>query len=230
MLRTHSSRRLLQTAASFLLLGGSLLLAAPSVRAQGTITDLYNTGVDGSGTLLNLGDLDTHYTQNSGNAFDPATFVVNNGVYAQNPISNYIAIDPVDGDGTYVVNFRTAFTLPANADLATVLITGNWAVDNAVNDLLINGVSTGLTKGDFDNFDAFILPTGSYVTGVNTLDFVMENQGGPGALNVYFTDRSFAFAGPTAVTPEPGALGLMVGAGMTGAGFAVRRKRRRRSA
>lgn len=208
------------------LLLGNALLTAPHVRAQGVITNPYNTGVDSSGNLLNLGDLDPHYTQNSGNAFAPDTYVVNNGLYAQNPTSNYIAIDPVDGDGTYVVNFHTEFTLPANADLSTVLIAGNWSVDNAVNDLLINGVSTGLTRLDYSSFEAFTLPTGSYVTGLNTLDFVMENQGGPGALNVYFTDRSFGVTLVATATPEPGSVALLIGVGPSGVSL-LRRKRRK---
>jgi hypothetical protein len=216
-----ASRRTFLTLASLAVMGLAMAAAPRHANAQ-AITDLYNTGVDASKNLLLDGEIDPHYTQNSGNLDTPNTFVYTNGAYVDNPTSKYIAIDQTGGGGGYTVNFRTSFTLPSNVDLSAVSIAGNWSTDDLGNDILINGVSTGITSSGFSTFTNFVLPTGSFVVGTNTLEFVLENQGGPGALNVYF-DSATLSAGGTA-TPEPGSVAFLAGMGLSGATFLRRRR------
>ena len=221
-----ASRRTLLTLAGLAVMGLTVAAAPRQSHAQ-TITDLFNTGVDFSGALLNVFDLDPHYTHDFDNTFAPDAFVTY-GPYADNPTSNYISIDQNQGFGpAYIVNFQTSFTLPNNADLSTVAIVGNWSTDDLGDDILINGTSTGITSTGFGGFTNFILPTGSYVSGTNTLQFVVNNQGGPSALNVYFDSATFSTGG-VAPTPEPGSIALLAGLSLSGATFLRRRRSARK--
>lgn len=69
-----SSHRAFLTLTSFALMSAAAMIAPISAGAQ-TINDLFNTGVDASGTLLADGSIDPHYTQNSGNPDTPNAFV-----------------------------------------------------------------------------------------------------------------------------------------------------------
>ena len=89
-----------------------------------------------------------------------------------------------DADGNYY--FRTTFVLPNNADLDEALISGFWSSDNTGVDILLNGVSTGnqIAFGTYPNlsFQALhsfsIIGSAGFVTGLNTLDFVVNNPSG----------------------------------------------------
>jgi hypothetical protein len=152
-------------------------------------TELFNTGVDNSGALVAGGTVDLHYRllstpdpQNPG----PAAYVlydgwpVTNGVYMLNgPNSKWISsklIDPVLRDGSpggaYI--YRTTFILDTT-DPNTAVLSGKAAVDNNIVDILINGVSTGITNiTGFNQFMSFKITNG-FVSGLNTLDFVVTN-------------------------------------------------------
>lgn len=94
--------------------------------------------------------------------------------------------------------------MPADADLSSVVVGGQWGSDNNGIDILINGVSTGQTNGGFVVMTSFDV-TSDFVHGTNTLDFVFANAGaGPtglrvdGITGVYFTNA----------IPEPTSLAL----------------------
>jgi hypothetical protein len=98
-------------------------------------------------------------------------------------------------------DYRTTFTLSSPG---LVTITGQWASDNEGPDILLNGISTGnSTTNQFLSFTPFTI-TGLGVAGVNTLDFLVNNDGGPTGLRVEFFSAN--------VIPEPGSLALF---GMT---------------
>ena len=78
--------------------------------------------------------------------------------------------------GQYV--FRLTFSLEG-VDLNTVLINGQWASDNQGQDILINGISTGNKSPSLDQFSSFTISSGFH-SGVNTLDFVVDNEDNPG--------------------------------------------------
>src|SRR5262249_46915482 len=97
-------------------------------------------------------------------------------------------------------------------------ISGLWAQDNSGVDILINGVSTGQLGGGFGGFTAFAINSG-FVAGTNTIDFIVNNGGGPTGLRVEMTGSASPVTGGI---PEPASLVLM-GAGL--AAFALYRRR-----
>lgn len=151
-------------------------------------TELFNTGVNNFGALVEGGTVDLHYQllstpdpENPG----PAAYVlydgwpVESGVYMLNgPNSKWISsklIDPVarggSPGGAYI--YRTTFILDTT-DPTVAILNGKAAVDNEIVDILINGVSTGIRFGGFGQFTSFQITNG-FIAGINTLDFVVTN-------------------------------------------------------
>jgi hypothetical protein len=207
-----------------------LACGASGSSAQSTyqIQDLYSTGVDAFGLPLGAHALDPHFTQVPG-----GTMFVGAGTYVSSLTgspygllgqSRWISPDAADGAGGqqfYTVDFQTSFTLTPNVDVSTVVIAGTWSADDQIEDVLINGHSTGVAKSSgWYIYEPFALPTGFYHTGVNYLTFVWTNNGGPGALDVNFTSKY-----AQTYAPEPGSYALLVSAGLSVA--ALRRRRRK---
>lgn len=210
---------------------GALLSFTTSAVYALPITDLYNTGVDNSGVALGNDVADTHYEITSGPVTGsgrtissiPGSWVSNNAA------SRWIG--PVGtGNGTatpgdYV--YETTFTLPQLVNLASVLVEGDWGADNTRIRIILNGntvVPNPPTDGtDFDSLAGFSI-SDSFVVGLNTLEFVINNtdHGGnaanPTGLRVDNISGSFE------LVPEPGALGLLA-TGIVGLGLAARRRR-----
>jgi hypothetical protein len=206
---------------------GLLLALATSVlmvtgAMAGNFT-LFNTGVDATHAVLPGGSIDPHWSILSGanvtgtNAFTTtavpgswfaaptgatgtaswiAPFADQNGAAANSgPFSTY--------------EYQTTFDL-TGFNSATASIFGQLATDNNLTDILINGVSTGITTG-FAGFGAltnFNINSG-FVSGINTLDFFLVNGansdvlGGPTGLIVD------SLVG-TAQVPESATLSLVV--------------------
>jgi N-acetylneuraminic acid mutarotase len=151
------------------------------------IPSLFSTGVDNLGVALADGLTDPHYTFTSvpiGSGFGPRAFVVNQNsaplwsidgtTYKWiGPIANQDLMPVAGGvEGTYI--YRTTFSL-TGFDPGSVLIAGGWDVDNVGVDILINGISTGISR-PFHNggLTRFIISSG-FQTGTNTLDFKVNN-------------------------------------------------------
>ena len=103
------------------------------------------------------------------------------------PKSKWIAPQPNQSSGNAEGNYtyQTFFDL-TGADVCTFRLTGQFAVDNSIVDVLVNGVSQGVSGGGFTSFQAFTLTNG-FVTGPNSVDFIMNNAGNaanPTALRV----------------------------------------------
>lgn len=202
-------------------------LLATSVTANAApITTLFNTGVGYTGSLP-FQAFDTHYTLVSAPGAFTATPRVGDS-------SNGFPIPPWVGDdaaskwiginsdtqfngpiGNY--DYRTTFSL-AGFNPATAAIIGQWSVDNTGVDILINGHSTGQTNSNqFQTFTSFAINSG-FVAGVNTIDFIVNNAGGPTGLRVEQTGS--ATASPV---PEAGSFALF-GLGMAALGLGRRRR------
>jgi len=169
-----------------------LLLACGIISAHADVVPgVFGTGIAADGSLLAAGALDPHWQLVA--SADPAspgpvTHVVNNGFpippwAAQGPDSKWIApkADQSSGNAAGAYRYRTSFDLtgfdPATVELRIVLRS-----DNTVPEVLLNGANTGLTfTNGFETASTQFLNSG-FVAGVNTLEFLVNNEGGPTGL------------------------------------------------
>ena len=160
-----------------------ILMVGATLSSAAIINDLRNTGLDGIGSYIAThGTPDGNYTMLSSPLVYPAV-TVNDTVWPiapngpwliNNPGSRWIGPDASSNGagGNYV--YRTTFTVPANAILSTVNVSGLWATDDQGIDVVINGISTGQTDFGMSAFAPFTITSG-FVFGLNTLDFHVVN-------------------------------------------------------
>lgn len=217
MMHLHRLTSFIAGAAAALMMAGAAQAAA--------ITDLFNTGVDGSGVALVGGNgvADPHYT-----VFD-SNLAVTTGVSAQTYFNPAYAAEDADsrwishssngspGNGT--TTFRTTFTIGNDFDPLTAAIGGLWGVDN-IGAIFLNGVDTGISHAGFNSLVAFNINSG-FVAGVNTLDFVITDVGPPLAFRVDNISGTVDRLQAPDVS-EPAMLGIFL-AGLLG--FAALRRR-----
>lgn len=214
-----------------------LLLAAAAIITTATasqavpIGSLFNTGVNSSGLVLANFESETHYTLTSAPSGSPTSLRVAteaNGFpippwVGDNSVSAWVGpSDSADLSGPVgLYTYHTTFDLTGLL-ASTASISGQWSVDNQGFDILLNGVSNGSTATDFSSFYAFSLLSG-FVDGVNTLDFIVNNQGGPTGLRAEATGSADRAALLDEVpVPEPVSLAIL-GSGLLAAGL-LRRK------
>ena len=174
---------------------------------------LFSTGVDGFGSPLAPGGaFDGHYTVTSDNQAAPISATTFNCCYfADGPGSDWISINAGGSDGSVLYDFRTTFAIFAGFDPSTAIITGQFAADNHLARTLINGVVVpGATSDTFSGFTPFSITSG-FVSGVNTLDFIVRDDGAPSSLRVDSLQGTVSEAAASAA-PEPGSL-LLIGTG-----------------
>jgi hypothetical protein len=171
--------------------GAVALLFAAAAIARADDLAIFNTGVDGGGAVLPVGTNDPHWQLiaiPSGIAGFPvprqAVVAAAHPAYIQNsPVgssgSSWIALRSVtDGfypPGDYV--YRTTFDM-AGLDPATAQIDGNFAADDGVVEVFVNGAPTGIHGGVFNAFLAPFSITSGFHDGVNSIDFLVRNGGG----------------------------------------------------
>jgi hypothetical protein len=154
---------------------------------------LFNTGVDSGGMPLPGGSIDPHWSIVAGPSTG-AAFVLTNqllGSYAQSSVSRWIWVNANGGGDVNGANYTFRLTFDLTGNPASASLSGSWGVDNN-GSIMLNGsaaIGTGALSlsggggGNFSTFHDFSI-TGGFVDGINTLDFVAENDGGPGGLNV----------------------------------------------
>ena len=152
----------------------------------------YNTGVDGTHTTLGNYAAETHYVMVS--TPDGSTPGVRVATSANNyPIGPWLGDDGVSAwigpstdsslDGAVgQYDYRTTFNL-IGFNASTAALNGKWSADNAGINILINGASTGQMVASFDSFNSFAITSG-FINGLNTIDFLVRNDGGPTGLRV----------------------------------------------
>lgn len=201
-----------------------LLSALPALAAPAPFADLFNTGVSSPGVTLSDNTADSHYT---------ITAAPEGAFVGQSPLAATAAggfpIGPWLGDNTTSAwitpradttgnlgdwTYRTTFTVPAGSDPATAYITGLGAADNDLKDVLLNGISIKNPSTSANNvlsgFGGFAgwSTTRGFVSGVNTLDFVLfEASGSAGAGG--FTGLRVEMTGGVATTGRVAIPGLL---------------------
>ena len=222
---------------------GLLLAGFAHARAAVSI-NLYNTGVNGGGSVLPDGTVgDPHYnltvvplgsttqtlTRTSAGGFPIPPYVPDDSKSTWIGPNNDHQLDGPGGKYIYETTFSLTGLVPSTAQ-----ISGVWTTDNAGLDILINGHSTGQTIAygsgtvsdpySYAEFHPFTITSG-FVSGLNTLDFVIMNGNG-GSDTAGPTALRVEMSGTANVIPEPASL---VTWGLLGVCLAARswlRKRR----
>ena len=184
-------------------------------------SELFNGGVNDSRALLSGGDVDPHWQMvhsDDPNYPGPAAIVVGSppATYLANgPSSMWLA--PVASGNALngIFNYRTTFILDVT-DPTTAILNGGWAMDNNGLDILLNGVSVGLTASGFAGLTGFSITNGyvhpgldtngnpititnTFVSGLNTLECVISNApatGGPNPTGLRIEARGIALPLP----------------------------------
>jgi hypothetical protein len=200
-----------------------LAIAAVVAVAQAnaaTITGLYNTGIGSSGVLSDGTIGDPHYSltgvpsgttdirvRTSAGGYPANVYIGDNTTSAWIGPNNDTQVNGAVGYYTY----RTTFSL-SGFDPSSATITGGWSTDNDGVKILLNGVDTGNPVTSFTQFSSgfapFAISTG-FTSGLNTLDFVVNNGGGPTALRVEMTGTATAVPEPSTYFAGMSALGML---------------------
>ena len=108
-------------------------------------------------------------------------------------------------------------------DLTTAVIAGRWSVDNYGNDILVNGVSTGASAGGFSSWYGFSVNNSLLTSGINTIDFVVQDVGGISGFRSEFTVAT-ADELPSTAVPEASSTLILLGLGLLGLTAVSRRR------
>ena len=195
---------------------------------------VFATGVDASGMSLPNGTQgDPHYTLVSTPSGTPGTVsvltsahgnpIVPNGWIGDSATSAWIVPNNepfLDGGPTGYYDYQTTFDL-SGFDPATASLSGQWATDNFGTEIRLNGQATGDAFNNSNNAYSPFSITGGFQPGLNTLDFIVLDDG-QGATGL----RVDGFSGNANPVPEASStvsLGLLLTLGLGGA-FLARRK------
>ena len=210
----------------------TVFLASAAGLCRAAAIPVFNTGVNGSGTPLADASADPHYTLTLNPQGGTGPFVTDESGYpfinpahpnttwaADTAISKWITpqtsyiTQSSDVAGNYT--YETKFSL-TGLDPATAIINGEIAVDDNLLDILVNGVSTGITATSQTGFTPFTLNK-NFQPGLNTLDFLTSNKvqatGNP-------TGVQIQMIGTASIVPEPATFLLLA------FGFRLRPRRR----
>ncbi len=185
------------------------------------VPSLYSTGLDDNHDPLSPGTSDPHWTILSaptGTTPTPALKTAPHSAWLdEDESSGWISINPSGTTnlpaGNYV--YRTTFSL-ANFAPESALLELRMVVDDSVSDVLLNGVSTGISTSGHGSFSPWQTISSGFKGGINTLDFLAVNGG-----NNPHSFRAELFL--TANYPEPATLTLLA---FGGAGLVLRRRRK----
>lgn len=204
-----------------LLVAAGVACATLSVSAAhaATIDGLFNTGVDAGGAPLAENALDSHYLVNGTGTpvvYDHPTYIVV-------PDGRFIAQEAGGSLTTNPSTYSLTFDLGA-LSAATAQLSGFFAADNFasafLNGHLLAQDNQFTDVANFKSLTPFSAGAADFVSGLNTLSFVVTDTGPPSALLVSGLSGTALEGG----VPEPASWALMIG-GFGLAGAALRRRR-----
>ncbi|MFT5188633.1 MAG: hypothetical protein ACI957_001654, partial [Verrucomicrobiales bacterium] len=157
------------------------------VTVKERIPGIFNTGVDDNGAVLDDLAVDTHYqfttnpdsTTTKPVVHDSQIFPIFDGPYAPNSdTSKWIApLGDTAAAAAGYYHYAIRFDL-TGLDPKSAFLTGLWASDNAGIDTLLNGASLGIgNTGGFSNPSRFRIENAPFISGENTLTFIINNAG-----------------------------------------------------
>ncbi len=141
------------------------------------ITTLFSSGVDEQGNPLTPGQYDPHYRFVATGS--QAIAMQNHPAWlANDALSQWIGLSGQGTDNQAPGQFIIATTFDmTNWDPATAVITLYLSTDNRVDNVLINGVSTGIACTDYSTWYGPYVINSGFVEGLNELRFVLVNEG-----------------------------------------------------
>ena len=221
-----------RTKPTLLAIGAAALCSVTAISAQAAPKyGLFNTGIDTSAML----GADAHYTATAPNSTTSVPlFVTDIGSLPYSPGDNATSsfISPEaeypagQQDAGGVWTFTTTFDL-TGVNLSTVFIQGRFESDDRIDNILVNGNSTGiaLADPDYHAFSSYYTLSGAnLVQGVNTIQFKLFNftPGTTSAVDPVSLRAEFI----TSAVPEPSAWAMVGGlAALMAAGSWLRRRR-----
>ncbi|RKX42148.1 MAG: hypothetical protein DRP64_10300, partial [Verrucomicrobia bacterium] len=189
------------------------------------IPGLFNTGVDNDGYILPQGWEDPHWTlvSSADPAFlGPQSFIIHDSVFPippwieNGPVSKWIAPQASQSPGNAAGNYhyRISFDL-TELFPSSAVVSGRWTSDNQGLDVLLNGMSTGITSdGNFGVLGNPFTISSGFVNGINTLEFVVNNAGtdtNPTGVRIELSGTADVEASPPIIIEQPSGISVRFG-------------------
>ncbi|MGE4286201.1 MAG: lamin tail domain-containing protein [Phycisphaerae bacterium] len=171
-----------------------------------TIPTLFSTGVNDNGNLLVPGQADPHYSFVANG--EPLIAMQNHPAWLANDAESlWVGFGAQGTDAQPAGQFSVATTFDLTGfDPATASITLYLSVDNRIDDVLINGASSGITCANYASWTGPYVINSGFIDGINELEFVFVNEGdspNPAGMRAKMQGSANAIGGRTELTSTP---------------------------